>query len=111
MPPSGVLSLSTIVSTTTTAEPTTVDGHDPIKHDVIVDYHSGFKPSSVLVISVLSLFILGVFIAAYVTKRGSVSRSYDVSYAQQVIEMNTFNEVDSLDETTIVDTSLLIKAD
>lgn len=110
MPPSGVLSLSTIVSTTTTAEPTTAY-EGPLKHDVVVDYPGGFKPSSVLVISVLSLFMLGVFIAAYVNKRKGVARTYDVSYAQQIIEMDTFNEIDRLDDITIVDTSLLIKAD
>lgn len=34
-----------------------------------------------------------------------------MSCAQQVIEMDTFNEIDRLDDTTVLDTSLLIKAD
>ena len=76
-----------------------------------MDHPEGFKPSSVLVISVLSLFLLGVFVAAYIiNKRSAVTRSYDTSYAQQVIEMDTLNEVNNLDETTIVDTSSLLRS-
>ena len=90
-----------IVSTTTTVEPTTLYSEDETPY-VVLDHPNPVSPTLVLTITVASLVVIAVFILAHVTKKGVV-RYYDTSYAQD-IEMDVMRLVDASDETTVIDT-------